>query len=422
MTELTTQRTDTTSEPNQIVVSNTQLRLVRQLLDTDLYIGCAGETSSDALGLTLVDLDEGSLERVARERYAEDEKLRQYISSVWDARAEPEANRFVDALDVLLFLLRREFADRYSRWALDIGKNRPADGTQGVGEINGGGIGGPRDQDGPSGLVDYAPRPIPKPFGPPAGTAGEGVRIAVFDTPLLLDPDQKALTAPVIGTPAAFTPAKDVYESLMVAHSAFGVGVIRRRAPGATILMRPVLDSTGKGRLWDVAVALAELAREDVDIVHLPLTCMARDNQPPLLLVTATQRVSARSLLVAAGGNHTVREVDGALLPEERVRPTYPAALPWVLAIGATDEKGRPAPFSPPAPWVDDRAPGVDVPGYFVRGTVPIPTGDGESVDEKFQGWATWNGTSQSAADYTGRLAAALHDQRTVARNFTKED
>jgi len=418
MTELTTQRSDTTAESNQIVVSTTQLRLVRQIMHDELRIACTGETSSEALGLTLVDLDEESLERVAGERYAADEDLRSFIRSAWDARAE--TSRVVDPLDVLLFLLRRAFAVRYSRWVLDIGKNRPADNIQGVGEINGGGFGGPRDQGEPSGLVDYAPRPIPKPFGPPAGTAGEGVRIAVLDTPLLRDPQQDDLTAPVVGTPATFVPAQDKYASLMVAHSLFGLSLIRRSAPKATILMRPVLNSEGQGRLWDVAVALAELAREDVDIFHLPLICMTRDNEPPLLLVTATQRAAARSLLVAAAGNYRVREEGGVLLPPEQVRPQYPAALPWVLAVGATDEAGKPAPFSPAAPWVDAWAPGVNVPGYFARGAVPIPTAGSDPEYVPFNGYATWNGTSQSSADEVGRLAAALCDPRTVARSLTR--
>ena len=58
-------------------------------------------------------------------------------------------------------------------------------------------------------------------------------------------------------------------------------------------------------------------------------------------------------LVVAAAGN-TGLEGNPA---------TYPAALPHVLTVGATDQNDAPAPFSTLAPTVDVAAPGVDLVG-----------------------------------------------------------
>jgi hypothetical protein len=425
MNDIATQRSDPTCQPDQIVVSTRQLPLVRRELE-QLNIACTGELSSDALGLTLIDLDVASLRWATGVRYAEDPGLRDYIAIVRQLNNDPHDGE-PDPLDVLLFALRWIFAREHSHWELVAGKNRPVDGTHGVGEINGGGFSGLPAQGGSPSRVDYRPEPIDRPFGPPTGTAGQGVRIAVLDTPLLLDPGQSELTAPIIGAHEAFLHRQDKYESPMAAHALFGLGEIRRRAPGATILLRRVLDCAGRGRLWDVAVAMAELARENVDIIHVPVLCRTMDDAPPLLLAVATERVAARSVIVTAAGHRDVagagnRDVDGAgnhaVTPPDGVRPYFPGALPLTVAVGATGEDGKPAPFSPAAPWVNAWAPGVNVPGYFARGTVELPAGVGEPGPRDFDGWARWTGTSFAAAAWTGDFAAAMCDPLAMTRSF----
>jgi subtilisin family serine protease len=75
----------------------------------------------------------------------------------------------------------------------------------------------------------------------------------------------------------------------------------------------------------------------------------------------------------------------------------YPAAFPGVVAVGATDEAGRRAPFSNTGRHIDVVAPGVNV-----LSTLPTkPTWDGEKE------YAAWAGTSM-ATPYAAGLAALV--------------
>jgi hypothetical protein len=65
--------------------------------------------------------------------------------------------------------------------------------------------------------------------------------------------------------------------------------------------------------------------------------------------VAAAQRRGC--LIVASAGN----------LAEEGNATVYPAAFPHVLAVGASDQGGAPAPFSSTGAWVDLLAPGVGI-------------------------------------------------------------
>jgi type VII secretion-associated serine protease mycosin len=84
------------------------------------------------------------------------------------------------------------------------------------------------------------------------------------------------------------------------------------------------------------------------------------------------------SVVVAAAGNKS-----------DTLQLAYPAAIPDVLAVGATDRNGKHANFSVTSPEVDLCAPGVDIVTTFQR--------------DKYQ---KGNGTSQAAAIVSG--AAAL--------------
>ena len=53
---------------------------------------------------------------------------------------------------------------------------------------------------------------------------------------------------------------------------------------------------------------------------------------------------------------------------------SYPAALPDVVGVGALDQNGKLAAFTPyPAPWIALLAPGVGLTGAYVQGNVLKP-------------------------------------------------
>ena len=82
----------------------------------------------------------------------------------------------------------------------------------------------------------------------------------------------------------------------------------------------------------------------------------------------------------------------------EEGNPTeYPAAIPEVCAVGATDERDRRAPFSNTGRHIDLVAPGVDI----LSTTPTFPYDDGERE------YDAWDGTSM-ATPYVAGVAALV--------------
>jgi subtilisin family serine protease len=122
--------------------------------------------------------------------------------------------------------------------------------------------------------------------------------------------------------------------------------------------------------------AAAELGRV---VINLSVGSTRPD---PLLADTVLAAVRGGALIVAASGNFGANSA-----------PTYPADLPHVLTVGATDHTGLAAPFSSASDGVDVAAPGVGI-----SAAVPFLY----TVD----GYQFLNGTSFSAPIVSG--AAAL--------------
>lgn len=135
-------------------------------------------------------------------------------------------------------------------------------------------------------------------------------------------------------------------------------------------------------RSWDVSPAgspsiehlvagLAEAGRRGRGVANLSLGSNTRE----AIVADAVAAAVARGVLVvAASGN------DG----ERGNRPSFPAALPHVLTVGAVDRSGEAAAFSTRSPTVDLGAPGVDIP-------VAVPTWASPT------GYAVADGTSFAA-------------------------
>lgn len=173
-------------------------------------------------------------------------------------------------------------------------------------------------------------------------------------------------------------------------HGTFVTGVLVRHAPGVRVRHRRVLSSLGLSD--DATVARGLRSVRGADVVVLTSGCWTADDACPPVLRHAVARLG-ESVVVAAAGNGASE------------RPTWPAALPRVVAVGAD------APFSNRGDWVDAVAPGVDVVSSFVR-LVPSPSG-GESRE---YGFARWSGTSFAAPRVAAEVACLRHAGESPAR------
>jgi len=214
-------------------------------------------------------------------------------------------------------------------------------------------------------------------------------------------------------------------------HCTFVSSCILEQAPAAEIHVRRVLDSDGDGSAWDAAIAIAEMAEAEVDVVNLSFgEIRTDDDSVPMVLDAAVRRLGPDTVIVAAAGNNGT---DGSLpanLVPEGVRPnsaSYPAALPDVVAVGALGRDGKLAPFTPhPAPWIRLLAPGTDLTGAYLRGMVTIEHKDRDgrvlsSRQERFPGRAVWEGCSFAAGVVSGTIAAGTIPGQRTARHVLED-
>ena len=309
-------------------------------------------------------------------------------------------------LDQVLWSLRTLIGAESAGWSPTMGKNRLVGQTHGVGRINHGGGGDPEPVDPP---VSRAARSV----GP-----GRGVRVGVLDTGLY---PHEWLAG---GWAARFSDRVVDDDVLLYAdgHATFIAGLILGQAPGATVEVRRVLESTddpdtdASADSWTVAEAIVEFGRSGLDVLNLSFVCYTEDGEPPLVLSRAIGRLPPDLVVVAAAGNHgAATRPDPADGSTDRhnpaVKPGWPAALDDVIAVGAVTRAGELASFCPDAPWIDLLAEGEDLTSTYLqdarpaRGKQPVT----------FDGWARWSGTSFSAALVSGAVAASTEPTRTSA-------
>ncbi|QMU74196.1 type VII secretion-associated serine protease mycosin [Streptacidiphilus sp. P02-A3a] len=166
-------------------------------------------------------------------------------------------------------------------------------------------------------------------------------------------------------------------------------------APGARILSIRQNDAQGDGTPDTLAEAVDAAVAAGVGVINISQDVTENGRPVPVAADSELARAVARAVsrnivVVVAAGN------EGLSLP------TYPASLPGVLGVGASDrDNERAADFSETGGSVDVAAPGVDM-----VSTVP---GGGQCVD---------SGTS-FAAPYAAAVAALLkqlHPRWTAAQ------
>ena len=152
-------------------------------------------------------------------------------------------------------------------------------------------------------------------------------------------------------------------------------------APRAELFAAEVFDQTAEQGEFASTVSLIKalnwLVTQEVSVVNISLA-----GPPNQLLETALARVRERGVLaIAAAGN------GGPM-----AQPMYPAAYPQVVAVTATDRRGRAFRLANRGEYVDIAAPGVNVRHALAGG-----------------GYASSSGTSYAVPFVTVAAARLLH-------------
>jgi hypothetical protein len=348
---------------------------------------------------------------------------------------KPKTARGDLPLDALLNEIRAYFAHLYNGWAPLLGKNRIVFGP---------GIAPVPNVGNPPTAADGLPRPATAVSLPPATAEGPGtgVRVGMIDTSLS-DSDQ--LAGRYVATddsllrdsdalqhwwdlrpPWVSQKAKSALLPYWLPHADFVAGLILKRAPGALLVADTLLDRPGArpesssrkfSTLWDTSCRLVAQAARGVEVLNCSWGVYTDDNQPPLVLDRAVQRLVGQAAVIAAAGNHgpAADRTDGADLPGPGA-PFWPAAFDRVTAVGATDGGSATAGFTPTGPWVNLLAPGVDVVSLYLNAMVQVPAGDDKGIRSKrFYRGAKWSGTSFASATVSGLVAAGTVPGRRSA-------
>ena len=364
---------------------------------------------------------------VSWERVDKCVRLRLALITLGDIRNIPAGykdSKAFSELDRLISFLKKSYRKAHGGRTPLIGKNRLAGSIEGS-PYTGGGISGPYT----GGLQPgtYAGSGVSSPYtgggrsGPYTGGGGTGpytggdqgdpqwgdprggfpernhppnpqVKVGILDTRLFAHPD---LAGRYLADHGALVPAATVSTPDSEAHATFIAGVILAEAPNADLIVGHVLNAYNIcGSSWDVATRMAEFAGAGVSVLNISFGAATHDDKPPLVLRRAVNELtSGKVIIVAAAGNHG---------PDET--KMWPAAFKKVVAVGAGaritgTDNFKVAAFSPRQPWVDLLAPGEDVRSLYKAG-----------------GYATWSGTSFSAAAVSGAVAHLVETEHMTPR------
>jgi membrane-anchored mycosin MYCP len=393
-----------TFKDDEIVVALADLDVVAREIEA-LHARTKKPAPYKRLGLALLPLHGESIRAAVRELRRDKDLAKKLDASTSDRKAKTGGH--IAPLDELLKGLRLRFAGNYDNWLPTFGKNRTISKIAGAPHVGGGGVGPPKVTGGV-----LAPRKTPR-------KQRRGVRIGLLDTRIS---PHDWLAGGYLARPDDLLGEQAEYRSTQ-AHATSVASCILRQAPTAEVHLRRVLDDNATGDSWAVATAMVEVAEAGFDVVNLSFgEYFTDDGEPPLVIDTAVKLLSARSLVVAAAGNHGnvgSRPAGEVPLGLTEKSPSYPAALPDVLAVGALEDE-KPAPFSPKdAPWVRLMAPGVDRTVAFLDGEVLVAREDGtfrHAQKLPFNGWADCSGTSYAAGTVTGEIANQMIRSRATAR------
>lgn len=236
------------------------------------------------------------------------------------------------------------------------------------------------------------------------GVGKDDVTIAILDTGVdLAHPDLASKVLPGLNVlePQASPQDDNGHGShlagIAAAASNNGVGMAGI-SWGAKVLPVKVLDSSGQGTLEDLAQGIVWAADQGAKIMSISSGSLGFSQTLQEAVDYAHDAKGA--LVVASVGNEGGF---GGLNP-----PQYPAALPKVLGIAATDSNDRRADFSERGTFVDLAAPGVVILSSVPRGQGRVPALGGD--------YDFMSGTSMAAPLVAG-LAALVWSANPALSN-----
>ena len=314
-----------------------------------------------------------------------------------------------DPVGVVLAQLQHAFSPEAAGWTPPMGRNRllgHVDGTDGIIILKS--AGDPTilsDEDAAGAMPDMQRQPD---ASGSSRSRGRGVTVGVVDTPLRPHPKLEGRMIAPYPEPYPSGSGPDV--PFRRAHSTFVAGLVLQQAPEATLIVDGLLDDNGQTSSWQAAKSIIETAASGANILNLSFACYTMDGNPPFAMATAIQRLHSDTLVVAAAGNyggHTGRVETPVGSMDLSKAPAWPAALDDVVAVGAVDEEGVRAEFSPTGGWIDAAALGVEVTSLlstYLNGAAKTAI-------------AKWSGTSFAAARVTGAIAASVVSDHTSPKD-----
>lgn len=254
------------------------------------------------------------------------------------------------------------------------------------------------------------PAPEPDDVGKDGDSKKTGARIAILDTGYAQTFKPSGLPDDDFDPRGWDNPSEDgdQYLDPAAGHGTFIAGVIEQIAPGCKLEVHEVLSTYGHGDEDEIGKELLALLdrpkKERPQIVNLSFggyTIVGME-----FLAEAVAKLQREGIIVVASAGN-----------EATCVPTFPAALPGVVSVGALDQDGWPAEYTNYGRWVRACTVGTDVVSIFFEGfNGAEPSVGGVDIDDFKEGWARWSGTSFAAPRVAAALALELADGKTAAQ------